>query len=69
MEAAICFLCMYMLGVVIYTIVVKNDTKHQFCPFTDTKSIIIDGMKCIGIGFIVTAIVLYLISVIYLWFL
>ena len=65
METVLYILFAYILGVAIYTMVVKNDAMHKFSPHTNVKSIILDGMKRMAISFVIIAAIfgiIYLIS-------
>ncbi len=60
-------LVLYILGVAIYTYVVKNDAMHKHSPRTNIKPIIIDGVKEMAIGFAITGVLFFIINQILTW--
>jgi hypothetical protein len=60
MEIAIFIIISYILGVALYTLVVRNNAMNKHNPFINIKEIIFDGMKDLAIGFFIVGI-LYLI--------
>lgn len=67
METILTILILYILGVAIYTYVVKNDALHKHSPHTNLKAIIIDGMKGMAIGFAVTGALYFALGQILTW--
>lgn len=55
-------LCLYVFGVFLYTIVVKNDAMHKFSPFTNVVSIAKDGAIGLAIGFGVVAALYFVVG-------
>jgi hypothetical protein len=51
METILRILLLYILGVAIFTILVKNSPTNKYAPNFDYKATIIDGMKGMAIGF------------------
>ena len=44
----------YLLGVSVYTIVVKNDAMHKHNPHVKIFDIVKQGLRGMGIGFLIT---------------
>jgi len=67
MGTILTILILYILGVAMYTYVVRNDVMHKYSPHTNVKAIIIDGMKGMAIGFAITGVIFFIISQILTW--
>lgn len=57
MILTICIL--YIIAVVIYTISVRLSGTNKYVPKFEWKSTILDGMKGMGIGFLILAILYF----------
>lgn len=57
-------LLLYLTGVAIYTIVVKNDSMHKFNPLVKISDIIKEGLRGMGIGFLITGAIIGIIILI-----
>ena len=53
-----------MVGVAIFTIVTKNDAMHKHNPLVKISDIIKEGLRKMGIGFIITAAIIAIIILI-----
>jgi len=60
MEAMLTFLVLYLIGVSLYTIIVRNSPTNKNVPHFDYWSTIKDGMKGMAIGFGIVAALYYL---------
>jgi archaellum biogenesis protein FlaJ (TadC family) len=62
MATLFAFIFFYILGVFLYTIIVKNDAMHKFSPFTNVKEIAKEGAIGLAITIVAIIIVLFIIS-------
>jgi hypothetical protein len=53
MGIALYILISYLLGVFLYTLIVKNDAMHKHNPLVKISDIIKQGLRGMGIGFLV----------------
>lgn len=62
MATLFAFIFFYILGVFLYTIIVKNDAMHRFSPFTNVKEIAKEGAIGLAIAIAVIIIALFIVS-------
>lgn len=62
MVLALEILILYVLGVFLYTIIVKNDAMHKFSPFTDVVAIAKEGAVGLAIGLAIVGVLLFVAS-------
>lgn len=62
MATLFAFIFFYILGVFLYTIIVKNDAMHRFSPFTNVKEIAKEGAIGLAIAIVAIIIVLFIAS-------
>jgi hypothetical protein len=55
-------LFLYVVGIFLYTIIVKNDAMHKFSPFTNVKEIAKDGAIGLAKGFAIVGVIYFVIG-------
>ena len=58
MDIALYILFSYLVGVAIYTIIVKNDAMHKNDPHVKIWNVIKEGLRNMGIGFLITGAII-----------
>jgi hypothetical protein len=58
----------YLVGVTIYTIVTKNDAMHKHDPHVKISGIIKEGLRKMGIGFLIAGAIIAVIVFLLKWF-
>jgi len=58
MSIALYILLSYLIGVAIYTLVIKNDAMHKHDPHIKISDIIKEGLRGMGIGFLITGVII-----------
>jgi len=67
METILFILLAYVVGVAIYTVVIKNDAMHKHDPHVKIWNIIKEGLCKMGIGFLITGAIIAIIAFILKW--
>lgn len=67
MNTVLTILLLYILGVTIYTILVRKSPTNKHVPNFNYKSTIIDGMKGMAIGFAVVGALYFILGQILTW--
>jgi hypothetical protein len=67
MEIVLYLLISYLVGVSIYTLVVKNDAMHKNDPHLKIWSVIKEGLRGVGIGFLITGAIITTIVFLLKW--
>jgi hypothetical protein len=67
METILFILLAYVVGVAIYTVVIKNDAMHKHDPHVKIFNIIKEGLYKMGIGFLITGIIITIIVFLLKW--
>lgn len=58
MGIALYILISYLLGVTIYTVVIKNDAMHKYNPHVKISDIIKEGLRRVGIGILIAGAII-----------
>lgn len=58
MGVALYILISYLIGVAIYTVVIKNDAMHKHNPLVKISDIVKEGFRYLGIGFLITGAII-----------
>jgi hypothetical protein len=58
MGIALYILISYLISVAIYTVVVRNSAMNKFNPHVKISDIIKEGLRGMGIGFLITTVII-----------
>jgi hypothetical protein len=58
METVLFILLLYLIGVFIYTVVIRNDAMHKYSPHVKISDIVKEGLRDVGIGFLIGGVVI-----------
>ena len=58
METILFILIAYLVGVAIYTVVIKNNAMNKYNPQVKISDIVKEGLRKMGIGFLITGLII-----------